>query len=205
MAVKLRLRRMGKKKQPIYKVVAADARAPRDGKFLESIGLYNPLTDPSTIEINEDRATYWLDNGAIPTDTVKNLLSKKGILLKRDLQKKGASEDKIEAEMENWRKLHEAKASSKASKKEEAKASAKPSEEKEEAKSELKEKAKASEPSEAKEEVKAAPESSEVKEDVKAAAPVKTEESKISEDKTNEGTAEATGAVSDENTEKTEE
>jgi len=64
LAVKLRLRRMGKKKQPIYKVVAADARSPRDGKFLEAIGLYNPLTNPHTININEDRALYWLSVGA---------------------------------------------------------------------------------------------------------------------------------------------
>ena len=77
MAVKLRLRRMGKKKQPIYKVVAADERSPRDGRFIEAIGLYNPITDPATIDIQEDRALYWLGVGAQPTDTVKNLLSKK--------------------------------------------------------------------------------------------------------------------------------
>jgi small subunit ribosomal protein S16 len=101
---------MGKKKQPIYKVVAADARAPRDGKFLESIGLYNPLTDPHTIEIKEDRALYWLNVGAQPTDTVKSLLSQKGIILKRELTRRKLSEDKIQAEMENWEKLREAKA-----------------------------------------------------------------------------------------------
>ena len=76
---------MGKKKQPIYKVVAADSRAPRDGKFLESIGLYNPLTNPHTLDINEERAIYWLNMGAQPTDTVKSLLSQKGIILKREL------------------------------------------------------------------------------------------------------------------------
>ncbi len=109
MSVKLRLRRMGKKKQPLYKVVAADSRSPRDGKFLESIGLYNPLTDPSIIEIKEDRALYWLGVGAQPTETVKSLLSKKGILLKRELIRKGLSEDKVEAELESWNKLKEAK------------------------------------------------------------------------------------------------
>ena len=83
MAVKLRLRRMGKKKQPIYKVVAADSRSPRDGKFLETMGLYNPLTDPHTVDIKEDRALYWLNNGAQPTDTVKSLLRQKGITLKK--------------------------------------------------------------------------------------------------------------------------
>ncbi len=91
MAVKLRLRRMGKKKQPIYKVVAADSRSPRDGKFLESIGLYNPLTDPHTVDIKEDRALYWLDKGAQPTATVKSLLRHRGITLKRELIRKGLS------------------------------------------------------------------------------------------------------------------
>ncbi len=109
MSVKLRLRRMGKKKQPIYKVVAADSRSPRDGKFLESIGLYNPLTDPSTIEIKEERALYWLGVGAQPTETVKSLLSQKGILFKRELIRKGLSEDKVEAELESWKKQKEAK------------------------------------------------------------------------------------------------
>ncbi len=118
MAVKLRLRRMGKKKQPIYKVVAADARSPRDGKFIEAIGLYNPLTNPSTVEIKEERAMYWLDNGAQPTDTVKSLLSQKGIILKRELARKGLSEEKIQTELDNWQKLREAKVKSGALKQE---------------------------------------------------------------------------------------
>jgi len=117
LAVKLRLRRMGKKKQPIYKVVAADARAPRDGKFLEMIGLYNPLTNPHTVDINEERAMYWLNVGAQPTDTVKSLFRQKGIILKRELIRKGLSEDKIQAEIESWEKLKEAKANSAVSKK----------------------------------------------------------------------------------------
>jgi ribosomal protein S16 len=93
---------MGKKKQPIYKVVAADARSPRDGKFLEAIGHYNPLTNPHSIEINEERANYWLNSGAQPTATVKSLLNQTGILLKRDLVKRGLTEDKIQAEVEKW-------------------------------------------------------------------------------------------------------
>lgn len=117
MAVKLRLRRIGKKKQPIYKVVAADSRSPRDGKFLEAIGLYNPLTDPLTLDIKEDRAMYWLNVGAQPTDTVKSLLSQKGIILKKELQSRGLSEEKIQEEMDNWVKLREAKANKKSSKK----------------------------------------------------------------------------------------
>jgi small subunit ribosomal protein S16 len=112
LAVKLRLRRMGKKKQPIYKVVAADSRSPRDGKFLEAIGLYNPLTDPSTIDIKEERALYWLGVGAQPTDTVKNLFTKKGILLKRELTKRGLSGEQIEEKMNEWHKLNEAKLAS---------------------------------------------------------------------------------------------
>ncbi|MHB8906093.1 MAG: 30S ribosomal protein S16 [Melioribacteraceae bacterium] len=108
MAVKLRLRRMGKKKQPIYKVVAADARSPRDGKFIEAIGLYNPKTDPATVEIKEARAIYWLGVGAQPTDTVKNLLSHQGITLKRELMKQGLSEEQITLKMDEWKKLNEA-------------------------------------------------------------------------------------------------
>lgn len=117
MAVKLRLRRMGKKKQPIYKIVAADSRSPRDGRFLEAVGLYNPLTNPHTVEVSEDRVQYWLDNGAQPTLTVKSLLSRKGILLKKDLKKRGFSEERVKTEVENWEKQREAKAGSKSAKK----------------------------------------------------------------------------------------
>jgi small subunit ribosomal protein S16 len=117
LAVKLRLRRIGKKKQPIYKVVAADSRSPRDGKFLEAIGLYNPLTDPLTLEIKEDRAMYWLNVGAQPTDTVKSLLSQKGIILKKELQRRGLPEDKIQEEIDNWVKIREAKVKTRSSRK----------------------------------------------------------------------------------------
>ena len=100
---------MGKKKQPIYKVVAADSRSPRDGKFLEAVGLYNPLTKPHTVEINEDRILYWLEKGAQPSDTVKSLLRQKGITLKRELSRRGLSAEQINFEMENWSKMREAK------------------------------------------------------------------------------------------------
>jgi len=109
LAVKLRLRRMGKKRQPVYKVVAADARSPRDGKFIEALGLYNPKTNPATVDIKEDRVNYWLNVGAQPTDTVKNLLSKKGIFLKRDLIERGLSEEQIETSMLEFNKLQEEK------------------------------------------------------------------------------------------------
>ena len=82
MAVKMRLKRMGAKKAPFYRVVVADSRSPRDGKFIELIGTYNPLTTPAEIKINEELALVWLAKGAIPTDTVKNILSKAGIMKK---------------------------------------------------------------------------------------------------------------------------
>jgi small subunit ribosomal protein S16 len=107
---------MGKKKQPVYKVVAADSRSPRDGKFLEDVGLYNPLTKPHTVDLKEDRVYYWLDKGAQPTDTVKSLLKQKGITLKRELKRKGLNEEQINSEMENWQKMREAKTASKSSK-----------------------------------------------------------------------------------------
>ena len=80
MAVKIRLRRMGAKKAPFYRVVVADARYPRDGRFIEEIGTYNPLTDPATVNIDKDAAQKWIANGAQPTDTVKALLKKQGIM-----------------------------------------------------------------------------------------------------------------------------
>ena len=80
MAVKIRLRRMGAKKAPFYRVIVADSRDPRDGKFVEEIGYYNPLTNPAEIKIDEEKANKWLNSGAQPTDTVKALLKKSGIV-----------------------------------------------------------------------------------------------------------------------------
>ena len=80
MAVKIRLRRMGAKKAPFYRIVVADSRFPRDGRFIEEVGYYNPLTDPAEIKINAEVAKKWLANGAQPTDTVKDLLKKSGII-----------------------------------------------------------------------------------------------------------------------------
>ena len=80
MAVKIRLRRMGAKKAPFYRVVVADSRAPRDGRFIEEIGYYNPLTDPADIKIDAEKAQTWLQKGAQPTDTVRSLLKKSDIL-----------------------------------------------------------------------------------------------------------------------------
>ena len=80
MAVKIRLKRIGAKKSPFYRVVVADERAPRDGKFIEEIGYYNPLTDPVDIKIDAEKATKWLNNGAQPTETVRTLLKKTEII-----------------------------------------------------------------------------------------------------------------------------
>ena len=82
MAVKLRLTRMGKTKQPMYRVVATDSHTKRDGEYIELIGTYNPLTKPATVKIDEEVALKWLNNGAIPSDTVKNLLRDAGIIKK---------------------------------------------------------------------------------------------------------------------------
>ncbi|MCW6653655.1 30S ribosomal protein S16 [Aerococcaceae bacterium NML191292] len=82
MAVKIRLKRMGSKKAPFYRIVVADARSPRDGRIIEKIGTYNPLTEPATLEVSEELALKWLGNGAQPSDTVRNLLSSKGIMKK---------------------------------------------------------------------------------------------------------------------------
>ena len=117
MAVKLRLRRMGKKKQPIYKVVAADARSPKDGKFLEAVGIYNPLTNPHTIDLKEDRINYWLDHGAQPTDTVKSLFNQTGINLKRDIAKRKLPQEKAEALLKSWQASKEASSQKKSVKK----------------------------------------------------------------------------------------
>ena len=78
MSVKIRLARHGAKKKPFYRIVIADSESPRDGRFLENVGTYNPLVDPATVSLKQERIKYWIDQGAIPTDTVKSLLKKQG-------------------------------------------------------------------------------------------------------------------------------
>ena len=80
MSVKIRLKRMGMKKMPFYRVVVADERSPRDGRFIEEIGYYNPMTEPATIKIDAEKAKQWLKNGAQPTDTARTLLKKSGVI-----------------------------------------------------------------------------------------------------------------------------
>jgi small subunit ribosomal protein S16 len=78
--IKLRLRRMGAKKRPSYRIVAADSRSPRDGRFIEAVGFYDPLTDPATVKLNEERVKHWLSVGAQPTDTVRDIFVRQGLL-----------------------------------------------------------------------------------------------------------------------------
>ncbi|MFA5602153.1 MAG: 30S ribosomal protein S16 [Bacilli bacterium] len=89
MAVKLRLKRMGAKKRPFYRIVAADSRSSRDGRFIEILGTYNPLTEPAEVKIDEEKVLKWLKTGAKPSDTVRDLLSKEGIIKKFSDLKKG--------------------------------------------------------------------------------------------------------------------
>ena len=106
MPVKIRLRRLGRKARPFYHIVAADSRSPRDGKFLEKIGTYNPITNPATIDLDVDSALRWLANGAQPTDTAKNILSHTGVMYKKHLLrglKKGAlTEEQVEEKFNAW-------------------------------------------------------------------------------------------------------
>ncbi|MBZ9630010.1 30S ribosomal protein S16 [Salegentibacter sp. LM13S] len=117
MPVKLRLQRHGKKGKPFFWIVAADARSKRDGKFLDKLGIYNPNTNPATIELDVDGAVKWLENGAQPTDTARAILSYKGALLKKHLAggvKKGAlTEEEAEKKFEAWLEEKEAKIAAK--------------------------------------------------------------------------------------------
>ncbi len=107
MATKIRLQRRGRKDYPFYQIIIADSRAPRDGKFIEKVGSYNPNTNPATITLNFDRALYWLQTGAQPTDTVRNILSDEGVLMMKHLLggvKKGAfSEADAQTKFESWK------------------------------------------------------------------------------------------------------
>ena len=119
MAVKIRLARKGRKKLAFYHIVVADSRSPRDGRYIEKIGSYNPLTNPATIELDFDKALTWLQNGALPTDTCRAILSYKGVLMKKHLLegvKKGAFEEaEATKRFEEWIKQNEAKIEAKKS------------------------------------------------------------------------------------------
>ena len=100
--VKLRLRRAGKKKKPIYKIVVADIRSPRDGRFIEAVGLYDPNMNPILLTLKEERIFFWLKRGTQPTDTVRSLLQRKGLWLRWTLQKRGVDEAKAQSIIERW-------------------------------------------------------------------------------------------------------
>ena len=98
---------MGRKKRPFYRIVIADSRSPRDGRFIESIGYYNPIAEPIDLKIDEEKAIKWLKNGAIPTETVKSLFRMRGITLRFDLIKKGFPENKIREEYQKHQLLQD--------------------------------------------------------------------------------------------------
>lgn len=113
MATRIRLQRHGKKNQPFYHIVIADGRAPRDGRFIELLGTYNPLTNPADVKINFDRALYWVEAGAAPTDTVRSILKREGVYLMKHLRggvAKGAlTENDVVVKFDAWKKEKEAK------------------------------------------------------------------------------------------------
>ena len=119
MSVKIRLARKGRKKKAFYHIVVADSRSPRDGRYIEKIGSYNPITNPATIELDFDKALGWLQNGALPTDTCRAILSYKGVLIKKHLLegvKKGAFDDaEATRRFEEWLKQNEEKIEAKKS------------------------------------------------------------------------------------------
>ena len=102
MAVKIRMTRFGRKKRPFYRIVVTDSRTPRDGRYLECIGTYCPLSDPAELKLEEGRIGYWLDQGAQPSDTVRNLFKSKGILYKRNLKRRGFDEAQIGEAVKTW-------------------------------------------------------------------------------------------------------
>jgi small subunit ribosomal protein S16 len=102
LSVKIRLTRFGRKKRPFYRIVVTDTRSPRDGRYLECLGTYEALSNPSTVKVEETRVNYWLDMGAVPSDTVRSLLKHKGILVRRNLKKRGVDETRIDEEVKKW-------------------------------------------------------------------------------------------------------
>jgi len=105
LAVRMRLARMGRKKKPFYRIVVTDSRSPRDGKYIECVGTYNPLVNPPNIQLKEEKINYWLDQGVIPSDTVGSLLRQKGLILKRRLKECNFDDARIEEELKKWEVL----------------------------------------------------------------------------------------------------
>jgi small subunit ribosomal protein S16 len=105
LSVKIRLTRFGRKKRPFYRIVVTDTRSPRDGRYLECLGTYEVLSNPSDVKVEESRVNYWLDKGAVPSDTVRSLLKHKGILVRRNLKKRGLDETRLDEEVKKWEAL----------------------------------------------------------------------------------------------------
>lgn len=116
MAVKIRLARRGRRNLKLFDIVVADSRSPRDGKFIEKLGLYNPVAHPAIVDFDEEKAFRWIMNGAQPTDTVRNILSEKGIMLRKHLQvgvNKGAiTQDVADKKFQDWKQKKEASVTS---------------------------------------------------------------------------------------------
>lgn len=165
--VRLRLQRHGRKKRPYYYIVAADQRSARDGRIIEDLGRYNPLLPTDQVSINTERALYWLETGAQPSDTVRSILKREGILYRAHLRRWGKSEDEIEVAINEWKAENDGKTvEGKASRREQLKANLKKEEEeynkklKEQVEAELK----------AEEEAKKAAEAEKVEAEAKAKA-----------------------------------
>lgn len=120
--LRIRLQRKGRKKRPIYHLVIADSRSPRDGRIIEQVGRYDNVTENKEVVLNEDRILYWLETGAQPSDTVRKILRNEGLLYKRHLMMWGKSEEEIEAALAEWKSYRESKATSEASRKDTYKA-----------------------------------------------------------------------------------
>lgn len=120
--IKIRLQRKGRIRRPIYHIVVADSRSPRDGRIIEQVGRYDGVTEKKETILNEDRIMYWLDTGAQPTDSVRKILRREGVLYKRHLMMWGKSEEEIEAAMAEWRAYRESKQDKDVTRKEQVKA-----------------------------------------------------------------------------------
>jgi len=199
MPTKIRLQRKGKKAQPFYHIVIADGRAPRDGKYIEKIGNYNPLTKPADINLDFDRALYWLQTGAQPTDTVRTILSYKGVLYKNHLLKgvkKGAlTQEMANAKFDAWLKEKEDKIAGKVKetiltqkdeKKKRLEAEKKINEERAKELADKRMEELKKEEEEAKDEAKAKAEAEEKKEEVKEEVKIEIEEKVEAEEKREE-------------------
>lgn len=114
MSVKIRLTRIGRKKQPYYRIVVMDSRNRRDGAYIDQVGIYQPKRQPAVVRIEEEKALQWLSRGATPSDTVRTLLSRHGIMLRHDMMKRNYSPDKIEETVAKWREDSHARDAQKA-------------------------------------------------------------------------------------------